>query len=332
MRTTVRISVPKVVAACIASALIAAPVGAEVVRAVEYYHVAFEHYFVTANPAEIAALDASMIAGWVRSGQRYRVDDAPAPGLAPVCRFFTSAFGGKGSHFFTASAAECGALKANHDWTYEGIAFHARLPDAQGTCDAGNAAIHRLYNDSQSGAPNHAYTADLAKRDALAAAGWIHEGVAYCVPLASGDPLAQTQVLAGSVWDLPSTFLYDHARIRTRFADGITVNGSLNGTLVDFGLPPASAAIYHGVNDAWNGAAAWDPLAGSYVVVGGSGFEGYGYLGNAWLFDDAQGPTASVCAVTVYRNPNTSPNTVFGEHPFQPRFWSGCEPGSASRL
>mgnify|MGYP001315033504 CR=1 FL=1 len=330
MRTTGRMGHSRVGAACVALALTSAPAGAEVVRAVEYYHVAFEHYFVTANPAEIAALDAGTIAGWVRSGQRYRVDDAPTPGLSPVCRFFTSAFGGKGSHFFTASAAECELLKANHDWTYEGIAFHAILPDAEGSCAAGTAAIHRLYNAGHGGAPNHAYTADPAKRDTLAGADWVYEGVAYCVPLAPGDPLAQTRVLAKSLWDLPSTFLYDHVRIRTRFADELTVSGNLDWTLADFGLPPAAAAIYHGVNDAWNGAATWDPLAGSYVVAGGSGFEGGSYVGNAWLFDDAQGPTAPVCAVTVYRNLNAA--NIFGEHAFQPRFWSGCETGIASKL
>ena len=69
--------------------IIAPPASAEVVRAVEYYHQAFEHYFVTANPAEIAALDSGVFQGWWRTGQRYRVDDAPGADLVPVCRFFT---------------------------------------------------------------------------------------------------------------------------------------------------------------------------------------------------------------------------------------------------
>jgi serine protease len=106
--------------------ILAAPAAAEVVRAVEYYHQAFEHYFVTANPAEIAALDSGAVSGWWRTGQRYRVDDAPAEGLVPVCRFYTAAYAGKASHFFTASATECEHVKTMPDWTYGGTAFQPR--------------------------------------------------------------------------------------------------------------------------------------------------------------------------------------------------------------
>ena len=109
---------------------------AETVRAVEYFHKDFEHYFVTANPQEIALLDGGVFKGWWRTGQRYRVDDSPAPDLVPVCRFFTAEYAGKASHFYTASAAECEHVKTMPDWTYEGVAFHVRLPDASGICGA----------------------------------------------------------------------------------------------------------------------------------------------------------------------------------------------------
>ena len=108
--------------------ILAPPASAEVVRAVEYYHQAFEHYFVTSNPAEIAALDSGVFSGWWRTGQRYRVETSPADGLAPVCRFFTSAYAGKASHFFTASAAECAHVKTMSDWTYEGVRFTLACP------------------------------------------------------------------------------------------------------------------------------------------------------------------------------------------------------------
>ena len=117
--------------------IFATPAAAEVVRAVEYYHQAFEHYFVTANPAEIAALDSGAFSGWWRTGQRYQVDTASADGLVPVCRFYTSAYAGKASHFFTASESECAHVRNMPDWTYEGVAFYARLPDAQGNCRRG---------------------------------------------------------------------------------------------------------------------------------------------------------------------------------------------------
>ena len=67
--------------------LAAVSASAETVRAVEYYHKDFEHYFVTANPQEITLLDGGVFKGWWRTGQRYRVDDSPAPDLVPVCRF-----------------------------------------------------------------------------------------------------------------------------------------------------------------------------------------------------------------------------------------------------
>ena len=187
------------------------PASAETVRAVEYYHKDFEHYFVTANPQEIALLDGGVFNGWWRTGQRYRVDDSPAPDLVPVCRFFTAEYGGKASHFYTASAAECEHVKTMPDWTYEGVAFHVRLPDADGKCAVGTAEINRLFNNGQGGAPNHAYTSDPAKRDLLVKFGWVSEGAAFCTPLAVGDPLTKTTVLAGSTWEFPATEIYDFA-------------------------------------------------------------------------------------------------------------------------
>jgi len=52
--------------------------------AVEYYQLDNERYFVTASSTEIAALDAKLYAGWMRSGQRYCVLDAP---LGVACPF-----------------------------------------------------------------------------------------------------------------------------------------------------------------------------------------------------------------------------------------------------
>jgi hypothetical protein len=307
---------------------ISPPATAEVVRAVEYYHQAFEHYFVTANPAEIAALDSGAVSGWWRTGQRYRVDTVPGEGLVSVCRFYTSAYAGKASHFFTASAAECAVVKTMPDWTYEGVAFYVRLPDPSGVCGAGTAAINRLFNNGQGGAPNHAYTADSAKRDKLVYAGWASEGVVFCTSLADGDPLAKTMLLAGSTWDFPATEIYDFGRVVTNFSQTAAVYRFGNWVFPHYGLPLPTASITHAVNSAWWGAAAWDPLAGAYVVFGGSGFEGEPARGNAWTFDDAEGPSASVCAMGVYMNPGVGP---YGQHPFQPILWSGCESGIAYR-
>ena len=106
----------------------------------------------------------------------------PGGGRAPVCRFYTDAFAGKPTHFYTASAGECEHVKGLPAWILEGIAFHAPVPDASGSCAAGTAPVYRLYNDGRGGAPNHAYTPDATRRDQLVRAGWIGEGPAWCVP------------------------------------------------------------------------------------------------------------------------------------------------------
>ena len=201
------------------------------------------------------------------------------------------AFAGKASHFFTASEAECEQLKANAAWTYEGVEFYARVPDAQGNCGADTAAVHRLYNAGRGGAPNHAYTADVSKKNTLAGAGWVAEGVAFCAPLATPEPEAQVMVLFNSLWDIPpkSGYLYTDTRHRKssgRIRTFTTENyEAASATFQNYQLsvPPALIAHtdYSGtgfvirddgsyyVNGGWLGAggAGWDALAGEYVLV-----------------------------------------------------------------
>jgi len=74
-------------------------------------------------------------------------------------------------------------VKQLQEWIFEGVVFYVPLPDESGTCSAGSAPVYRLYNDGSGGAPNHAYTANIARRDRLMAAGWIAEGTAWCAPL-----------------------------------------------------------------------------------------------------------------------------------------------------
>ncbi len=318
-----------------------APASAEVVRAVEYYHQAFEHYFVTANAAEIAALDSGAFSGWWRTGQRYQVDTTPADGLVPVCRFFTAAYAGKASHFFTASAAECEHVKTMPDWTYEGVAFYARMPDAQGNCDPGTAAIHRLFNNGQGGAPNHAYTADATKLNTLVGAGWISEGTAYCTPLAAGDPMAQTLVLNGSTWDLPApAVLFPvtvDGRTRTQFAPITTrsIEAAVN-EFAYYGLAVPPTPIWLDVQspscNGWgcSGAAAWDPLAGAYVFILDGMWVPKEWWGMILTFDNAQGPSTPVCTMGIWDN--VVSHQPYIPHPFQPYLLSGCEQGVANRL
>ena len=144
--------------------------------AVEYYHPAFDHYFVAADPAEVAALDAGTFAGWQRSGESFRVYAPGTAGAAQVCRFFSTAFGARSSHFYTPDAAECTTVKLSASWQFEGEPFAVALPDASGGCGAGLQPLYRLYNDGQGGAPNHRYTIKLGGRAEMIARGWVAEG------------------------------------------------------------------------------------------------------------------------------------------------------------
>jgi uncharacterized protein (DUF1800 family) len=161
-------------------------------QVVEYYNAALNHYFVTAFPEEVAALDAGQpVAGWVRTGVAWNAWRSAGERVAavPVCRFFGTPGVGPNSHFYTADAAECATVKQNPDWTYEAIAFHIELPQGV-ACSSGNEPIYRSFypgaNKSQS---NHRFLPDLSMHQNMAAAS-ILEGVVMCSPLSAAQQQA----------------------------------------------------------------------------------------------------------------------------------------------
>lgn len=153
--------------------------------AVEYFHAGFNHYFMTAYPEEAAAIDAGRVQGWSRTGQTYPVYAQGNASTQPVCRFFSTSFAPKSSHFYTPSPAECAAVKQNRDWQFEANAFFAVEPVA-GACPSGTQPLYRVYNNGFSGAPNHRYTTCTTIRDKMLSHGWITEGTAMCVPAGIG--------------------------------------------------------------------------------------------------------------------------------------------------
>jgi hypothetical protein len=88
------------------------------VPVIEYFYAAFDHYFITSNPDEISKLDNEGSAGWVRTGLQFNAYAVPNENSVPVCRFFSTAFAPKSSHFYTflagapSQAAASGCLKA----------------------------------------------------------------------------------------------------------------------------------------------------------------------------------------------------------------------------
>ena len=182
----------------IAIALLALPgwATAALVDAIEYYHAGLDHYFVTANPDEIAHLDAGYFSGWQRTGQQFTVGDpaAPLPGGSPVCRFYGNPLFGLDSHFYSASPAECAAVLQNFPdaWQLEAYnVFQVYLPDAlTGACPAGTVPIYRAWNGRSDS--NHRYTTSASIQAAMIAKGYVAEGygspsmpVAMCSPVSA---------------------------------------------------------------------------------------------------------------------------------------------------
>ena len=160
------------------------------VSVVEYYYAAFDHYFMTADSAEISALDTGAVPGWVRTGQSFKAYIEPTVGAAQVCRFFNDSFAPKSSHFYSADPNECLYLKIdplNWEWQFEGITMYIPTPDSEGNCVANTQPVYRLYNNGMGGAPSHRYTASLSIRDQMIGQGWVSEGygpagVIMCAP------------------------------------------------------------------------------------------------------------------------------------------------------
>jgi hypothetical protein len=154
----------------------------------EYWHRTFDHYFFTADQAEMLAIETGRFSGWQAppsAGRGFATFIESALGRVPVCRFFSVAFAPKSSHFYAAGQAECDSVKSNADWTYEGVVGYVYATIGGGVCPQG-LPLYRLYNNGQGGAPNHRYTVDAFVRLEMIQDGWIPEGlgigVVACVP------------------------------------------------------------------------------------------------------------------------------------------------------
>jgi hypothetical protein len=158
------------------------------VAAVEYHHAAWDHFFVTAIPAEISSLDRGVFAGWARTGLQFNVYplDVAATNSTYVCRFFSTSFAPRSSHYYSPEPG-CAQLMTNSNWQLEGQVFNLAASPT-GTCPTATTPLYRLYNNGAGSAPNHRYTTDAAVRDQMVAAGWTAEGngpntVFMCAPL-----------------------------------------------------------------------------------------------------------------------------------------------------
>jgi hypothetical protein len=254
---------------CISWLLTCAPAAiAQTQTAVEYYYADWNFYFVTSLPAEISALDGGAFGGaWKRTGQTFTVWSDASSGALPTCRFFSTSFAPKSSHFYTPYAAECTVLESNPGWQFESIAFYLQLPDANGNCASGTVILYRLYNNGMGGAPNHRFTTDAATFSQMQVAGWTFEGdgrtgAFACVPAATAPPAgtaeglwrgttSANQTALGLVLD-DGTYYLLYSRTGAATDAGVVQGSStaLNGTLtssdgLDFPIQAADNPLGH---------------------------------------------------------------------------------------
>jgi dienelactone hydrolase len=156
------------------------PAGAGERTVVEYRNASLDHFFLTAEPAEAAMLDAGVVVpGWKRTGFEFKAWAAGSGSWTPTCRFFGTPGIGPNSHFYTIDAAECAKVKANPAWTFEELAFAAAKPESA-LCPADRMVVTRLYNNGKGGQANHRYLTSRSEAAAMTDQGWIVEGPVFC--------------------------------------------------------------------------------------------------------------------------------------------------------
>ncbi len=152
-----------------------------VAKAIEFYRASADHYFITTDNQEIAKLDSGALSGWTRTGLSFNVfvngKDASFE-VSPVCRFYGRPEKGLDSHFYSASPAECQAVRDRFAdaWIDESPSvFGVPLPSfVEGLCPNGTTPVYRLYNNRADA--NHRYVMWPTVRETMIALGWKPEG------------------------------------------------------------------------------------------------------------------------------------------------------------
>jgi streptogramin lyase len=163
----------------------------------EFYNNILNHYFVTANLAEAAAIDGGSAGpGWSRTGETWNAwVGGPIPNAAEVCRFYgatdinpaTGLRRGPNSHFYTLGPGECAGVKLDPGWTYEFAGKFWMVKPAgvsAGACPAWTQPVYRAYNNRFAfNDSNHRYMTSVDLYDQMVGMGWSGEGVVMCAPL-----------------------------------------------------------------------------------------------------------------------------------------------------
>ena len=152
---------------------------AATITVVEYYHSGLNHYFSTADAAEIVFMDKAP--GWTRSGQSFGVwptaSDGPA-GVVPAC-FYTAPSISATLRLYTVDPGECDALSKFDFTVYRGQPFYAVQP-VNGTCPGNLQPVYRGFKSNNPDF-NFRYANNLASYQDAADRGWPANGVVMCV-------------------------------------------------------------------------------------------------------------------------------------------------------
>jgi murein DD-endopeptidase MepM/ murein hydrolase activator NlpD len=171
----------------------------EPARVFDFYAASINHFFRVSNPGEAAAVASGAAGDWKTTGDDVWMlnKGAAAAGAVDVCRFYGHPTIGPNSHFYTADAGECAALKTiqaqtpagQPRWNYEEVAFSTYLP-SNGICPAvAPVPVYRLYNNGFArNDSNHRLTSKWSVVEALKAKGWSIEAGGNPVMCATGRP------------------------------------------------------------------------------------------------------------------------------------------------
>lgn len=161
---------------------------------VEYRLTSADAYFYTSKDAEKFLLDG--ISAWQRTGATILVNAASVTGSKALVRYYFDAVAQnptRGTHFYTLrddEIASLNALNPNNSQT-------PRLPYNEGTeafafavtngaCTSAQTPVYRAFRNATVAPnnPTHRLTTNVAAYNALVAAGWTAEGIAFCAPVA----------------------------------------------------------------------------------------------------------------------------------------------------
>ena len=154
---------------------------------IEFHNTVLDHYFVTADANEAAAIDAGAAGpGWSRTGYTFKSGGPNKAGRfygSPETNPQTGLRLGPNSHFYSLETAEIAQVKTDAGWRFESYDFNA-WPLVAGQCRDGTIGVKRAYNRRWAeNDSNHRYTTSQAVYDQMVAAGWSGEGTVFCAPL-----------------------------------------------------------------------------------------------------------------------------------------------------